>query len=67
MHAKIVFPELLNFETHTVNRVDCVKFLGFMIDSTLSWNSHINYILRSVNWYAKSLFFYEHIVMLCIS
>ena len=49
MHAKFVFPKLLHFDTHTVNRVDCVKFLGFMIDSTLSWNSHINCILCKVS------------------
>ena len=33
-----------SFDDHVVSRVDCVKFLGFYIDSMLHWDKNIEHI-----------------------
>ena len=37
-------PNTLIFDDHVVSRVDCVKLLGFYIDSMLHWVKHIEHI-----------------------
>ena len=32
----------------SINRVDCVKFLGLIIDETLSWEHHIHHIAKKI-------------------
>ena len=37
-------PNALSFDNHVVSRVDCVKFLGFYVDSMLHRDKHIEHI-----------------------
>jgi hypothetical protein len=33
MHANVILPENLHFDSYAVNRVNQVRFLGFLLDS----------------------------------
>ena len=37
-------PNTLSFDDHVVSRVDCVKFLGFYVDSMLHWDKLVEHI-----------------------
>ena len=45
--TNVFYPEI-KLDSHTVSYVSDFKFLGIMIDSSLSWKSHIEYISTKI-------------------
>ncbi len=37
-------PDVIKFDVHTVQRTDCVKFLGYFIDSKFKWDKHVQFV-----------------------
>ena len=52
--SKLNGPNLLLTSSGCIERVTQFKLLGVFIDSTLSWNAHIDYIMKKA---AKRLYF----------
>ena len=46
-NIKINFDVLINNEI--INKVECTKFLGVLIDSKLTWCNHISYLKRKIS------------------
>ena len=46
--VKIQEPVIVKFGRKKIQREDCVKFLGFLLDANLSWKHHINELSKKL-------------------
>ena len=48
-HVKVPEPIVIRFCREKIQRENCVKFLGILLDSNLSWKYHINELLKKLS------------------
>ena len=60
-------PELnISLEGGRLQQVNCVKYLGVMLDNILSWNAHVDHLQRKTNRIVKMLRRLRYTVPSCV-